>query len=63
MWQTIKESGREWSEDKVPRLSAALAFYTMLSLAVIVIGAAFERESSGPEQADGSGPGLAEISS
>ncbi len=37
MLQTIKESGREFSEDKVPRLSAALAFYTMLSLAPLLI--------------------------
>src|SRR5205823_11798609 len=37
MWQTLKETFREWTEDKVPRLSAALAFYTMLSLAPLLI--------------------------
>jgi membrane protein len=37
MWQTIKETFHEWTEDKVPRLSAALAFYTMLSLAPLLI--------------------------
>ncbi len=37
MWQTIKQSFAEFSSDKVPRLSAALAFYTMLSLAPLMI--------------------------
>jgi len=37
MWQTIKDTFKEWTEDKVPRLSAALAFYTMLSLAPLLI--------------------------
>jgi membrane protein len=37
MWQTIKDTFREWTEDKVPRLSAALAFYTMLSIAPLLI--------------------------
>src|SRR5258705_3284361 len=37
MWETIKDTFREWTEDKVPRLSAALAFYTMLSLAPLLI--------------------------
>jgi membrane protein len=37
MWQMLKETFREWTEDKVPRLSAALAFYTMLSLAPLLI--------------------------
>lgn len=37
MWETIKETFREWTEDKVPRLSAALAFYTMLSIAPLLI--------------------------
>jgi len=37
MWQMLKDTFREWSEDKVPRLSAALAFYTMLSIAPLLI--------------------------
>jgi len=37
MWQTLKETFKEWTEDKVPRLSAALAFYTMLSIAPLLI--------------------------
>jgi len=32
----VKSSFSEWSEDKVPRLAAALAFYTMLSIAPLV---------------------------
>ena len=37
MWQMLKDTFSEWTEDKVPRLSAALAFYTMLSLAPLLI--------------------------
>src|ERR1041385_2084470 len=37
MWQTLKDTFHDWTEDKVPRLSAALAFYTMLSLAPLLI--------------------------
>jgi membrane protein len=33
----LKQTVSEWSEDKVPRLSAALAFYTMLSIAPLFI--------------------------
>ncbi|HEV8291404.1 MAG TPA: YihY/virulence factor BrkB family protein [Tepidisphaeraceae bacterium] len=33
----MKDTFREWIEDKVPRLSAALAFYTMLSIAPLLI--------------------------
>ena len=35
--EMIKQTFAEWSEDKAPRLSAALAFYTMLSLAPLLI--------------------------
>lgn len=41
--ELCKEVFNEWSEDKVPRLAAALAFYTLFSLApllVIVVGIA-----------------------
>src|SRR5207253_11221361 len=37
MWQTLKETFKECTEDKDTRLSAALAFYTMLSLAPLLI--------------------------
>jgi len=49
IWQLIKETISEWSEDKAPRLSAALAYYTAFSLAPIlviaiaVVGLAFDR--------------------
>lgn len=36
-WEMTKQTFAEWSEDKAARLSAALAFYTMLSLAPLLI--------------------------
>ena len=33
----VKESGRNWVADKAPRLSAATAFYTILSLAPLLV--------------------------
>jgi membrane protein len=42
-WGLLKDTGRSWLDDKVPRLAAALAFYTILSAApllVIVLGIA-----------------------
>src|SRR6266567_1915207 len=36
-WALVKESFSEWSNDKVPRLGAALAFYTALSLAPLLV--------------------------
>ncbi|ESQ84353.1 hypothetical protein AEAC466_08340 [Asticcacaulis sp. AC466] len=50
-WFIFKETIREWNDDKVPRLGAALAFYSMLSmgpLLLIVIamaGTAFGRDA------------------
>src|SRR3989442_1361679 len=43
MAQVLKKTVEEWSNDKVPRLGASLAFYTLLSLApllVVTIGVA-----------------------
>jgi len=37
LWAIIKEAGYAWQEDKVPRLGAALAFYTTFSLAPLVL--------------------------
>ena len=51
-WFIFKETIREWNDDKVPRLGAALAFYSMLSigpLLLIVIamaGLAFGRDAT-----------------
>lgn len=49
IWLLIKETISDWSEDKAPRLSAALAYYTAFSLAPIlviaiaIVGLVFER--------------------
>jgi len=36
-WETIKETFHDWSEDNASRLSAALAYYTLLSLAPLLV--------------------------
>src|SRR5215216_4886206 len=36
-WSTLKQTFAEWSEDKVPQLGAALAFYTALSIAPLLV--------------------------
>jgi membrane protein len=36
-WSITKETFSEWSNDKAPRLSAALAYYTIFSLAPILV--------------------------
>lgn len=51
-WQLIRETFSEWSEDKVPSLSAALAYYTAFSIAPIlviaiaIVGLVFGREAA-----------------
>ena len=40
-WGLVKEAGREWLEDKAPRLGAALAYYTALSIAPLLVIAIF----------------------
>jgi membrane protein len=43
IWEFLKETFREWSGDRAPRMGAALAYYTVFSLApvlVIAIGVA-----------------------
>ncbi|MFT4091187.1 MAG: YihY/virulence factor BrkB family protein [Asticcacaulis sp.] len=37
LWQMLKESGQEWLDDKVPRLGAALAFYSVLSIGPLLL--------------------------
>src|SRR5262245_29896213 len=37
VYELIKESARDFSEDKVPRLGAALAYYSIFSLAPLLI--------------------------
>ncbi|HYQ01595.1 MAG TPA: YihY/virulence factor BrkB family protein [Polyangiaceae bacterium] len=52
LWQLVKETGTGWDEDNVTRLAAALAYYTLLSiaplivLAVAVTGLAFGEEAA-----------------
>ena len=37
VWSLLKQTFREWNEDHVPRHAAALAFYTALSLAPLLV--------------------------
>lgn len=52
LWQIYHGAAFEWNEDKAPRMAAALAFYTVFSLAPIVIiavtvaGIVFGREAA-----------------
>ncbi len=51
-WQLLTETFKEWSDDKVPRLAAALAYYTIFSIAPLLIiviaiaGAVFGEEAA-----------------
>lgn len=36
-WALIRETFQDWSEDKAPRLAAALAYYTVFSLAPLLV--------------------------
>ena len=36
-WSLLKQTFAEWTEDKVPQLGAALAFYTALSIAPLLV--------------------------
>ena len=36
-WELLRDTARAWTEDKVPRLGAALAFYSILSIAPLLI--------------------------
>ena len=42
-WDLLRTTVREWSEDKVPRLGAALAFYSVLSIAPLLLIAIADR--------------------
>ena len=37
VWPLLKQAFREWNEDEAPRLSAALAYYTIFSLAPVLV--------------------------
>lgn len=37
LWSLLKDTAKEWSEDKAPRLAAALSYYTIFSLAPLLV--------------------------
>jgi membrane protein len=37
LWSLVKDAAGEWSEDRAPRLGAALAYYTVFSIAPLLI--------------------------
>ena len=37
VWQLLKQTFAEWSEDKSPQLGASLAFYSALSIAPLLV--------------------------
>jgi len=70
VWQVLKETGTAWDEDNVTRLAASLAYYTLLSIAPLIIlavavtglafGEAAAREHIAGELAGVVGAGAAE---
>ena len=53
-WGLLRATAGEWSEDKVPRLGAALAFYSVLSIApLLLIAIAIAATVFGREAASG----------
>ena len=58
VWPLVKETGTQFWNDKGPRLGAALAFYTALSLSplllvvIAIAGAAFGQEAARGEIAN-----------
>jgi membrane protein len=37
VWSILKDTGRDWSDDSAARLAAALAYYTLLSIAPLLV--------------------------
>src|SRR5262249_24984328 len=37
IWELVRDTAKEWWDDNAPRLGAALAFYTLLSLAPLLV--------------------------
>jgi len=53
-WPVVKDAGSEWWNDKAPRLGAALAYYSIFSIApLLVIAIAVAGFAFGPEAAQG----------
>jgi membrane protein len=62
-WSLIRQTAADWSEDKAPRLGAALAFYTALSIAPLLvlslrIAAVFFDDAAAREQLESQMRGL-----
>ncbi|HET6879006.1 MAG TPA: YihY/virulence factor BrkB family protein [Pirellulales bacterium] len=54
LWEILKQTFVEWQEDRVPRLGAALAYYSLFSLApALVIAVALAGAFYGREAAEG----------
>src|SRR5580704_11900083 len=57
VWAVIREAGESWLDDRAPRIAAALAFFTALSLApllviaLVIAGAAYGAEAARGEVA------------
>lgn len=41
IFKLLKEAFQEWQQDKVSRLAAALAYYTVFSIQILLFGAEF----------------------
>src|SRR5512138_2604421 len=53
-WETIKATIREYSNDKAPKLAASLSYYTMFSIApLLVIAIAVAGFAFGTDAAEG----------
>jgi len=37
LWNVVKETAKDWSDDDAPTLAAALAYYALLSLAPLLV--------------------------
>jgi membrane protein len=52
IWSLLKETGRDWLDDEATRLAASLAYYTLLSLAPLIVlaialaGLVFDEEAA-----------------
>src|SRR5258705_9506760 len=54
LWTIAKETTNDWLKDDASRLAASLAFYTLLSLApLVIIAVAIAGMALGPEAARG----------
>jgi len=53
IWEIVREAGESWLDDRAPRIAAALAFFTALSLApllviaLVIAGAAYGENARG----------------